>query len=45
MNPSTTDKKDAMSEFPYRVKQLIKAIPHGIIAAYGQIASHTGNQC
>ena len=29
--------------FSERVKQLIKQIPHGKVATYGQIATHAGN--
>ena len=43
MRPSTTDKEITKSEFSYQVKQLIKAIPHGKVATYGQIASQAGN--
>jgi len=31
------------NNFSQKVKQLIKAIPYGKIATYGQIASHAGN--
>jgi len=43
MKASITDKEDAKSKFSYKVKQLIKAIPYGKVATYGQIASHSGN--
>ena len=43
MNPSTTDKEDLKITSSHRVKRLIKEIPHGKVATYGQIASHAGN--
>ena len=43
MEKSRADKEDENSKFSHRVKQLIKAIPHGKVATYGQIASQAGN--
>jgi methylated-DNA-protein-cysteine methyltransferase-like protein len=43
MKASSTDKEDTKKLFSHRIKQLIKAIPYGKVATYGQIASHAGN--
>ena len=43
MEKPRADEEDAKSKFSHRVKQLIKAIPHGKVATYGQIASQAGN--
>ncbi len=43
MNVSNADKEDIKKQFSHRVKQLIKTIPHGKVATYGQIATQAGN--
>lgn len=43
MKTSSTDKEDMNKNFSHRVKQLIKTIPYGKVATYGQIAAHAGN--
>jgi len=43
MNKSTANKGEQKRNFSDQVKQLIKAIPPGKVATYGQIASHAGN--
>ena len=43
MKTSNVGKEDTKNKFSHRVKRLIKAIPYGKVATYGQIASLAGN--
>ena len=43
MERSDNRDNDKRTQFSARVKQLIKAIPYGKVATYGQIASMAGN--